>query len=83
MEVGAYHAKTHLADLLERVARGERITITKRGKAIAELRPVASADRAPLSEALARVDATRARMRKQRIAISKDDILAAIREGRR
>jgi prevent-host-death family protein len=26
--VGAYEARTHLAALLERVARGERITIT-------------------------------------------------------
>jgi prevent-host-death family protein len=37
--VGAYEAKTHLAQLLERVARGEKITITKRGKPIAMLVP--------------------------------------------
>jgi prevent-host-death family protein len=29
--VGAYEAKTHLAQLLERVGQGERITITKHG----------------------------------------------------
>jgi hypothetical protein len=29
--VGAYEAKTHLTQLLERVAKGERITITKHG----------------------------------------------------
>jgi len=28
-EIGAYEAKTHLPALLERVARGEEITITK------------------------------------------------------
>jgi prevent-host-death family protein len=33
-EVGAYEAKTHLPALLERVARGEQITITKHGKPI-------------------------------------------------
>ena len=37
--VGAYEAKTHLARLLDEVARGERITITKRGKPVAELVP--------------------------------------------
>ena len=35
--VGAYEAKTHLPKLLERVARGERITITKHGLPVAEL----------------------------------------------
>ena len=29
--VGAYEAKTHLPKLLERVLKGERITITKHG----------------------------------------------------
>lgn len=38
--VGAYEAKTHLPQLLERVAKGERITITKHGVPIAVLVPV-------------------------------------------
>jgi putative ubiquitin-RnfH superfamily antitoxin RatB of RatAB toxin-antitoxin module len=29
VKVGSYHAKTHLPRLLKRVARGERITITR------------------------------------------------------
>ncbi|MEO6807531.1 MAG: type II toxin-antitoxin system prevent-host-death family antitoxin, partial [Isosphaeraceae bacterium] len=29
--IGSYEAKTHLPQLLERVAKGERITIMKRG----------------------------------------------------
>ncbi|MEX2121565.1 MAG: type II toxin-antitoxin system prevent-host-death family antitoxin [Pirellulales bacterium] len=37
--VGSYEAKTHLPQLLERVALGERITITKRGKPVAMLVP--------------------------------------------
>jgi prevent-host-death family protein len=39
-EIGAYEAKTHLPALLERVQRGERITITKHGKPIARLVPI-------------------------------------------
>jgi len=37
--VGAYEAKTHLSKLLERVARGERITITRHGVPVAVLQP--------------------------------------------
>ena len=39
-EVGAYEAKTHLPRLLERVRKGERITITKHGTPIDMLVPV-------------------------------------------
>ena len=38
--VGSFEAKTHLPALLERVAKGERITITKHGIPIAMLIPV-------------------------------------------
>ena len=37
--VGAYEAKTHLPKLLERVRKGDRITITKHGVPIAVLQP--------------------------------------------
>jgi len=37
--VGAYAAKTHLSSLLARVARGERITITRHGMPVAVLSP--------------------------------------------
>ena len=39
-DIGAYEAKTHLPALLERVARGERFTITKHGRPVARLVPV-------------------------------------------
>ncbi len=39
-EVGAYEAKTHLPRLLDRVARGEHITITRHGKPVARLVPI-------------------------------------------
>lgn len=83
MEVGAYEAKTHLPGLLERVRRGERITITKRGRPIAELRPVTITDREALRAALARLDESRARLRARGVKISRAEILSAIRAGRR
>lgn len=39
--IGAYEAKTHLPRLLEDVAKGETITITKHGVAVAVLTPAA------------------------------------------
>jgi prevent-host-death family protein len=38
--VGAYEAKTHLPRLLEEVAAGETITITKHGVPVAVLSPI-------------------------------------------
>ena len=38
--VGAFHAKTHLPELLRRVGGGEEIVITKHGKALARLVPI-------------------------------------------
>lgn len=47
--VGSFEAKTHFAALLERVAKGETITITRHGVPVARLvpasgRPVRSRD---------------------------------------
>jgi prevent-host-death family protein len=39
IEVGSYEAKTQLPRLLKRVARGERITITRHGVPVAMLVP--------------------------------------------
>ncbi|MDI3317547.1 MAG: type II toxin-antitoxin system prevent-host-death family antitoxin [Bacillota bacterium] len=40
-QVGAYEAKAKLSELLDRVARGERFTITRHGVPVAEWVPVA------------------------------------------
>ena len=39
--VGAYEAKTHLSDLLDQVAKGKEIVITRREKPVARLVPIA------------------------------------------
>ena len=38
--VGAYEAKTHLSELLEKVEAGQEITITKHGTPVAKLVPI-------------------------------------------
>ena len=42
--IGAFEAKTHLAALLDRVAKGEKITITRHGIPAAVLMPVGHAE---------------------------------------
>jgi prevent-host-death family protein len=51
-------AKTQLSDLIERVARGERVLICRRNQPVAELRPVAAArvEPRPLGQAKSLVD---------------------------
>lgn len=57
--VGTFEAKTHLSALLERVAGGEEVLITRHGKAIARLVPAATAERARVDETIARLKAAR------------------------
>ena len=58
-EIGAYEAKTRLSALLDRVARGEQITITRHGVPIARLVPIAKPDVGRRREAIARIKALR------------------------
>ncbi|MGH6916920.1 MAG: type II toxin-antitoxin system Phd/YefM family antitoxin [Geminicoccaceae bacterium] len=59
MVVGAFEAKTHLSALLDRVAKGEEIVITKHGRPVARLVPAASADREAVGAIIARIKALR------------------------
>jgi prevent-host-death family protein len=53
--VGAYEAKTHLPELLERVARGEKILITRHGQAVAMLVPAGGEPEPDVREAIRRI----------------------------
>ena len=63
-EIGAYDAKTHLPELLERVQKGERFTITKHGRPVAELLPYSGHNKERARQAVAR-------MRSARLALAK------------
>ncbi len=78
MTVGAYEAKTHLPALLERVEKGERITITRHGHAIAELVPAGAANRPSVKDAIQELK----RLRKGR-SLKGITIRELIEEGRR
>ncbi len=59
-EVSAYEAKTHFSQLLARAEKGERIVITKHGRQVAALGPVAPARKMTKAEAIKRLKAFRA-----------------------
>lgn len=77
--IGAFDAKTHLAALLDRVAQGEEIVITRRGIPVARLVPARPArDERAIRAALERMDARRRGLRLAGLRI--DEL---IDEGRR
>jgi prevent-host-death family protein len=76
--VGTFEAKTHLSALLEQVERGEEIMITKHGKAIARLVPMAAVSRDRLADTAARLKAFRRGRRLDGLSAK-----ALIEEGRR
>ena len=45
--IGAFEAKVHFSELLDRVEKGERIVITRRGMPVAQLVPVSPRRREP------------------------------------
>jgi prevent-host-death family protein len=57
--VGSSEAKTHLSALLDRVATGECITITKRGVPVAMLLPIPAAQKRDPKEAARHIRALR------------------------
>lgn len=75
--VGAYEAKTHLPRLLEEVAGGETITITRHGVPIAELRPASAASRRRPADVVAAL-----RRARRGVTLGAVDLRALIDEGR-
>jgi prevent-host-death family protein len=77
--IGAFEAKTHLASLLDRVAKGERITITRHGIPAAILVPVTEKEARFSHQQI--VDGMRA-LRKQ-VKPGKMSVREMVEEGRR
>jgi prevent-host-death family protein len=77
--VGAYDAKTHFSELLERAEAGDEITITKHGTPVAKLVPVKKV--APAEERAAAIQ----RIQKLASGLSLGGLRVKdlIREGRR
>lgn len=59
IEVGTFEAKRRLSSLLDRVARGEEIVITRRGVPMARLVPAGQARRAEIDGVIEELVAAR------------------------
>jgi prevent-host-death family protein len=84
--VTAYEAKTRFGKLLERVAQGEEVVITKHEKPVARLIPEGRASRPAVRQAVARLRELRLRIAERtgkKPKVSFDDFKAAVEEGRR
>lgn len=77
--IGAFEAKTHLSALLDRVAKGEKITITRHGVPAAVLMPVAGVETKLTHKEI--VEGLRAL--RQRVKPGKMTVREMIEEGRR
>jgi prevent-host-death family protein len=75
--IGAYEAKTHFSKLIERVAKGERITITRHGVPVLTMQPVSTNPKTPPKDVIAAIKAFR---KEQRLEGS--SIRQMIEEGR-
>jgi prevent-host-death family protein len=76
--VGAFEAKTHLSQLLDRVAKGESITIEKHGVPVAVLNPVGTSRDEPVEQVIAALKEFRSHHRLRGLSIRD-----MIEEGRR
>jgi prevent-host-death family protein len=81
--IGAYEAKTRLAELLDRVERGEAVTITRRGVPVARLVPAQPA-KPSAEEAVRQLFALREKLKAAGVQpFTHEEIVDLIQTGRR
>jgi prevent-host-death family protein len=78
--VGAFQAKTHFSQLLERVAKGEEIPITKHDRPVARLVPADRPSREHVAGIFRQMDALRRSLPKSK---DKTSLKELINQGRR
>ena len=84
--VTAFEAKTRFGELLERVARGEEIVITRHDRPVARIVPEGQPHAAQARRAVEGLNELRERIRSRtrgRVVLTDAEVRAAITEGRR
>lgn len=76
--IGLFEAKTHFSALIQDAVNGKTTVITRRGKPVAEIRPIASDQRDRARQAVERLKALRSRLKGPPISAR-----SLIDEGRR
>jgi prevent-host-death family protein len=80
-EVASSEAKTHFAELLDAVERGETIAITRHGRPVARLVPDEEARRQRVAKALDAIEKLGKKVRKEHGPTTIEEILAWRHEG--
>lgn len=75
---GAYYAKTHFSELLNRVTEGEQVQITKHNVPVARLMPAIPGRNESLTNTIAKIREFRAQHK-----ASRNEVTQMIQEGRR
>ena len=75
--IGAYEAKTHFSKLVERVANGERITISRHGVPVLTMQPVSPSPKTAPKDVIAAIKTFRKGQRLEGLSIRQ-----MIEEGR-
>ncbi|HEY5567289.1 MAG TPA: type II toxin-antitoxin system prevent-host-death family antitoxin [Gammaproteobacteria bacterium] len=82
-KVSAFEAKTHFGKLLDRVARGEEIIITRHDKPVARLVPEGAQRVDEVRQAVAGLRELQQRIRRRsRVKLTDAEVRSAIDEGR-
>lgn len=83
--ISAFEAKTHMGQLLDRVAGGEEIVITRHDKPVARLVPEGRSSDESLCETVSAMRRLRAKIaaRKGTRRLTVNEIRSAVSEGRR
>ena len=84
--ISAFEAKTRFGELLDRVARGEEIVITRHDKPVARIVPEGMPSLVTVREAIAGLEALRAQILDRcggRASLTDAEARAAIEDGRR
>ena len=83
--LGVFDAKSRFSELIDRAERGEEIVVTRHGKPVARVAPLAKSERSPeeIEALMERARALRESIRQESGTVTREEILAWRDEGRR
>lgn len=82
-EIGAFAAKTHLSQLLERASHGESFAITKHGQVIALLTPVNKTSTYEVTDIITGILKLRNKVSARGVKMTLQEVNALKKSGRR
>lgn len=82
-EIGAFEAKTHLSQLLDRADQGESFAITKHGRVIAFLTPASNKPKLAIGDVIAGIKSLRKKIAKRGVKMTLQEMNTLKKSGRR